>query len=187
MLVDDLCSFLQKCPSRSLASFKICFCIILWINCRSSLYILDSDPLWSMMCMHTQSSPTLCDPWPVAHQASLPVEFSRQEYWSRLPFPSSEDLPDPGMEPASLVSSALAGEFFTSWATREAPSIWYIPSIWFANMFFHSIRCLFTAFSLSASTPQTPGVAIPESARRGCIIARAEVGENVRIYWLCCC
>ena len=115
-------------------------------------------------------------PWTVPHQAPLPMEFSRQQYWSRLPFPSSEDLPDPGIEPTSLLSSALAGEFFTSWATREAPSIWYIPSMWFANTFFHSIRCLFTAFSLSVSTPQTPGVAIPESARRGRIIARAELG-----------
>jgi len=36
--------------------------------------------------------------------------FSRQEYWRGLPFPSPEDLPDPGIEPAS---SALAGQFFT--------------------------------------------------------------------------
>ena len=40
--------------------------------------------------------------------------FSRQEYWSRLPFPTPGDLPDPGIEPASLVSPALAGRFFTT-------------------------------------------------------------------------
>ena len=40
-------------------------------------------------------------PWTVAYQAPLSVGFSRQEYWSRLPFPSPEDLPDPGIEPRS--------------------------------------------------------------------------------------
>jgi len=49
-------------------------------------------------------------PWTVAGQAPLSMGFSRQEYWRGLPFPSPEDLPDPGIEPAS---SALAGQFFT--------------------------------------------------------------------------
>ena len=40
-------------------------------------------------------------PWTVAHQAPLSVGFSRQEYWSGLPFPSPGDLPDPGIEPRS--------------------------------------------------------------------------------------
>ena len=39
------------------------------------------------------------------------MEFPRQEYWSGLPFPSPKDLPNPGIEPASLT---LAGEFFTT-------------------------------------------------------------------------
>ena len=49
----------------------------------------------------------------VAHQASLPMGFSRQEYWSRLSFPHLADLPDPGIEPVSLASLALP-EFFTT-------------------------------------------------------------------------
>ena len=53
-------------------------------------------------------------PWTVALQASLPMKFSRQEYWSRLPFPPPEDLPKSGIEPTSLASSALAGGFFTT-------------------------------------------------------------------------
>ena len=61
--------------------------------------------------VHIQSCPTLCDPWTVAHQAPLSVGFSRQEYWSGLPFPSQADLPDPGIEPAS---PALAGRFLTT-------------------------------------------------------------------------
>ena len=55
---------------------------------------------------------------PVALQAPLPMEFSRQECWSELPFPSPGDLHNPGTEPLSLVSPALAGRFFT-----PAPSI----------------------------------------------------------------
>ena len=48
--------------------------------------------------------------------------FSRQEYWSGLPFPPPVDLPDLGIEPASLMSPALAGGFFTASATWEDPS-----------------------------------------------------------------
>ena len=48
-----------------------------------------------------QSCLTVCDPWIVAGQAPLSVEFSRQEYWKRLPFPFPGDLPDPGIEPRS--------------------------------------------------------------------------------------
>ena len=59
-------------------------------------------------------------PWPVAHQAPLSMGFSRREYWSGLPCPPPEDLPDPGIEPDSLTSPALAGRFFTTSATWEA-------------------------------------------------------------------
>ena len=58
-----------------------------------------------------QSCPTLATSWTVAHQAPLSMRFSRQEYWSGLPFPSSGDLPDPEIEP---MSPALAGGFFTT-------------------------------------------------------------------------
>ena len=53
-------------------------------------------------------------PRTVACQAPRPMEFSRQESWSGLPFPSPGDLPDPGIEPGS---PALAGGFFIAWAT----------------------------------------------------------------------
>ena len=59
-------------------------------------------------------------PWTVACQAPLPMEFSRQEYWSGLPFPSPGDLPNSGIEPVSLTSPALAGRFLTTSATWEA-------------------------------------------------------------------
>ena len=53
-------------------------------------------------------------PWTVAYHTSLSVGFSRQEYWSRLPFPSPEDLPDPGTEPTSPASPALQAYSFTT-------------------------------------------------------------------------
>ena len=53
-------------------------------------------------------------PWTVAPQAPLSVEFSRQEYWTRLPFPTPGDFPHPGIKPVSLASPALAGVFFTT-------------------------------------------------------------------------
>ena len=58
--------------------------------------------------------------WTITCQAHLSMGFSRQEYWSGLPFPSPEDLPAPGIEPASLMSPALAGGFLTTGATWEA-------------------------------------------------------------------
>ena len=53
-------------------------------------------------------------PWTVAHQAPLSMEFSRQEYWNGLPFPTPGDLPDPGIKLVSVESPSLAGRFFTT-------------------------------------------------------------------------
>ena len=70
----------------------------------------------------TKSCPTLCDPMDciAAHQAPLSMEFSRQEYWSWVPFPPPGDLPNPGTETTSLTSPALAGGFMTTSAAWEA-------------------------------------------------------------------
>ena len=62
----------------------------------------------------------LATPWTVAYQAPLSMEFPRQEYWSGLPCPPVGDLPRSGIEPKSLVSPALASEFFTTSITQEA-------------------------------------------------------------------
>ena len=67
-------------------------------------------------------------PQTVAHQTPLSMKFSRQEYWSDLPCPSPGDLRDPGIEPASLVSPGLAGRFFTTDATWEAPGLIHLLS-----------------------------------------------------------
>ena len=63
-------------------------------------------------------------PWTEAHQAPLSKGLSQQEYWSGSPF-SPGDLPNPGIKPAS---PALAGGFFTTWATLEAPTQYYMMS-----------------------------------------------------------
>ena len=67
-----------------------------------------------------QSCLTRCDPGIVACQVPLSLGFSRQKYWSRLPFSSPGDLPDLGIEPGSLAFPALAGGFC---ATRETPDM----------------------------------------------------------------
>ena len=53
-------------------------------------------------------------PWTAAHQAPLSMEFSRQEYWSGLPFTTAGDLPDRGIKPSSPAPPALADRFFTT-------------------------------------------------------------------------
>ena len=55
-------------------------------------------------------------PWTIARQSPLSIEFSWQEYWNGLPCP-----PNPGIEPKSFMSPALAGRLFTTSTTWEAP------------------------------------------------------------------
>ena len=66
------------------------------------------------VCMHAKFRPTLSNPWTVACQAPLPIEFSRQEYRSGLPFPSPGDLPTQGSYLHLITAPALAGGFFTT-------------------------------------------------------------------------
>ena len=58
-----------------------------------------------------------------ACQAPLSMGFSRQEHWIGLSCPSPGDLPDPGVEPMSLMSPTLVGRFFTTSAAWEIPSL----------------------------------------------------------------
>ena len=69
------------------------------------------------MCSVTQPCLTLHDPVDLAHQTPLSMEFFRHGSWSRFPFPTPGDLPDPGVEPGS---PALADGFFTT----EPPIKW---------------------------------------------------------------
>ena len=60
--------------------------------------------------------------WTLDRQAPLSMEFSRQEYWSGLPFPTLGDLPDPRIEPTSFTSPVLVGRFFTNAPLRDGKS-----------------------------------------------------------------
>ena len=81
----------------------------LWTTLKISSLVLKTRVVYMLCC--AQLCPTLCTLWTVAHQVPLYMEFSRQEYWSGLPFPTPSNLPIPGIKP---VSSALAGRFFTT-------------------------------------------------------------------------
>ena len=69
---------------------------------------------------------SLWPPWTIAYQAPLSVGFSRQEYWSGLPFPSPGALPNPGIEPGS---PTLQTDAFTISATMENMHIKYSTSL----------------------------------------------------------
>ena len=71
------------------------------------------------VCCHFSRVRLFATPWTVALQAPPSMVFSRQEYWSGLLCPPPGDLPDPGIEPASLMSPVLAGRFFTTSAPWE--------------------------------------------------------------------
>ena len=86
-----------------------------------SLFLLFIDFMCSMVCMHAQSCPVLCDPMNYSPPDSSVHEIFQQEYWSSLPFPPSGDLPYLGIKPKSFTSPALAGGFFTTSTTWEAP------------------------------------------------------------------
>ena len=70
---------------------RVCVCVCVCVRARVHA------------CMHTLSHVLLfVTTWTVAHQAPLSMGFSRQEYWSGLPFPPPGDLPNPGIKPMSL-------------------------------------------------------------------------------------
>ena len=72
-----------------------------------------------LCAMSLQLCPTLCDSMDCTLQAPLSIGFSRQESWRGLPCPPPGDLLDQEIEPMSVISSALAGGFFTTNATWE--------------------------------------------------------------------
>ena len=79
--------------------------------------------------------------WTIACQDPLSIGFSRQEYCSGLPSPPPEVLPDPGIEPTSLTSPALAGRFFTTSATWEDTFLLICLYSWSSELTLH-FSCL---------------------------------------------
>ena len=85
----------------------------LWMRRASCIYYTIYVSAYMLSCVQLFGTP-----WTVARQASLFIRFTRQEYWSGLPFPSPGDLPDPGIEP---VSPALAGRLSTTVPPGKQP------------------------------------------------------------------
>ena len=77
---------------------------------RIILFQIRESPSIKHVCPVISVVSNSATPWTVAPQAPLSMEFSRQEYWSGLPCPPSGDLPNPGIEPESPVSSALQAD-----------------------------------------------------------------------------
>ena len=70
--------------------------------------------------MYSVTQSDSATPWTVAHQAPLSMGFSRQEYWSGLPFPSPGDLPNPGIEPGSpSLRTSLVAQMVKHLPTRQ--------------------------------------------------------------------
>ena len=96
-----------------------------WL-CQTLILLQNEFSIGLCACRHIFSCVQLCAMlWTVARQAPLSMGFSRQEYWSGLPFPSPGDFPDPGIKPMCLMSLALTSSFFTTSTTLEAPLYWF--------------------------------------------------------------
>ena len=79
--------------------------------------------IFLLLFCHSDVSNSFATPWTVACQAPLSTGFPKQEYSSGLPLPSLGDLPDPGIEPASLASPALAGRGFSQLSHQGSPKL----------------------------------------------------------------
>ena len=122
----------RKVQPRWLWRWKMALSQGVWVpgKERGSLQSLQEErcPCWHLdvkgaLCwISTPQTTVLCaklrllfaTPWTAARQAPLSMGFSRQDYWSGLPFPSPGDLPNPGITPPSPASPALAGRFSTT-------------------------------------------------------------------------
>ena len=87
------CTMIINCSKLMLVEYHLCVhCIRLFLQCMC-------------VCAYAQTFLILCDPWTVACQSPLAMKFSRQEYWSLLPFPTPGNLSNAGIKPASPVLS----------------------------------------------------------------------------------
>ena len=95
------------------------------------------------MCVlcHFSLCSTLCTPWTVAHQAPLPMGFSRQEYWSGLPCPPPGDLPNPWIKTASPVAPALqVGSLLLSHRGSPGAHIYMLPI--YVKLYLNVLICI---------------------------------------------
>ena len=88
---------------------------------------------WQCMLSHVSHAWLLVTLLSVTRQAPLSIGFSRQEYWSGLPYSPPGDLPHPGTEPTSLMSPALAGGFFTTEPLRSPSDTEPLSRVWLSH------------------------------------------------------
>ena len=101
----------EKCCARFLPyRYQSQNCSALWPSRAYSA----KETISSSVCAQSCVLRLFATSWTVACQTPLSMGFPRQKYWSGLPFPTPGDLSDPGIEPASPASPALAGRFFTT-------------------------------------------------------------------------
>ena len=109
---------------------------------------------WCMSAKSLQLHLTLCDPVDVAHQASLSMRFSRQEYWGGLLCPSPGDLPDPRIKPVSPVTPALWVDSLLLSHQGSLRSLWNSPS---QNIGVGSLSLVQGIFPTQGLNPGLPG------------------------------
>ena len=102
--------FICQCQPKTLLHLTLLTNNIL----ANMLYSSPVFPQPKLLIVQSLSCVRLCDPMTVAHQTPLTIGFSRQEYWSEVPFPPPGDLPNPGTEPTSPEATVLVSEFFTT-------------------------------------------------------------------------
>ena len=89
--------------------------------------------------------------WTLTHRDPLSMRFSRQEYWSGLPYPPPGDPPHPGIKPMSRMSPALAEDLFTTSAAWGAPFIWSISAVHWLSRVWWTL-----CFPMGCSMPDVP-------------------------------
>ena len=112
---------------------------------------------WKKETEVAQSCPTLCHPWTVAYQVPPSMWFSRQEYWSGLPFPFPGDLPNSGIEPRSPAFQADAGKPNLSNNRKILPDplpVWFFSTPWSVHEILQARVLEWVAFPFSRGSSQ---------------------------------
>ena len=123
-LVSILCLWPDWIPTKPSWEWKTGFSILplrMFIFLSSTLKVIRER---ACACSVASVLSNSANPWTLACQAPMSVEFSRQEYWTGLPFPPPGDLPDPGTKPTSPVPPALQVDFFTTEPPGKPQGCW---------------------------------------------------------------
>ena len=109
------CAVLPRPGGPAVAQFPSSWWVVLQKGLIINQSLVQPRSVVCCACSVTQSSSSLCNPMDyITCHGPLSMEFSRQEYWTGLPFPPLGDLLDPGIQPMSPAFPALAGGFFTT-------------------------------------------------------------------------